>query len=132
MARNAGRFDPVKAGFRAWLYTIARNRVWDHFRRQKVAVLATAAGEEEALMVADPAPSPLDAAQSRESAARLAAAVEALPLAQRDAFVMVAHAGLSLQEVADITGAGLETVKSRLRYARETLRRTLADERPHG
>ena len=43
---------------------------------------------------------------------------------------MFAHAGLSLQEIAHATGVAVETAKSRLRYARATLRRTLAAERP--
>ena len=56
-------------------------------------------------------------------------AVEALPLEQRGVFVMFADSGLSLEEIAGVTGAARETVKSRLRYARDKLRQALAGER---
>ncbi len=42
---------------------------------------------------------------------------------------MFAQAGLSLAEIAHATGVSVETAKSRLRYARATLRRSLAGER---
>jgi RNA polymerase sigma-70 factor (ECF subfamily) len=129
ISKSAGAFDVDKARFPAWLFTIARNKVWDHFRRQKVAVLAQAQGDA-AMMVPDPGPTPLQQMESRELAQKLIAAIEALPLEQRGAFVMFAHAGLSLEEIAQATGVGVETAKSRLRYARATLRQTLADERP--
>ncbi|HEY3814748.1 MAG TPA: sigma-70 family RNA polymerase sigma factor [Caulobacteraceae bacterium] len=128
VARNASAFDARKASFPAWLYTIARNKVWDHFRRQKVTVLASH-DEDAAMRVPDPDPTPLDRVQSRELADKLVAAVDALPLEQRGAFVMFALSGLSLEEIALATGVGVETAKSRLRYARATLRRALADER---
>jgi RNA polymerase sigma-70 factor (ECF subfamily) len=128
VARNALVFDPDKASFRAWLFTIARNKVWDHFRRQKVAVMARA--EDEAAMRApDPGPTPLEEVLSRQLAQRLVAAVEALPLEQRGAFLMFSDAGLSLEEIARATGVAVETAKSRLRYARVALRRALAAER---
>jgi RNA polymerase sigma-70 factor (ECF subfamily) len=129
VSRSAAGFDPGRASFRAWLFTIARNKVWDHLRRQKLAVLAHVA-EDEAAMVADAGPTPLQQVESRELAQRLVSAVEALPLEQRGAFVLFAGAGLSLQEIAEASGVGVETAKSRLRYARATLRRMLADERP--
>jgi RNA polymerase sigma-70 factor (ECF subfamily) len=129
VSRNATAFDPARASFRAWLFTIARNKVWDHLRRQKVAVL-TSASEDEAVMVADAGPDPLQQVESRELAQRLVSAVEALPLEQRGAFVLFAGAGLSLAEIAEASGVGVETAKSRLRYARATLRRVLAGERP--
>jgi RNA polymerase sigma-70 factor (ECF subfamily) len=128
VSRNAAAFDPGKASFPAWLFTIARNKVWDHFRRQKVAVLASTE-DDGAMMVADPAPTPLEHVQSLELAQKLVAAVEALPLEQRGAFIMFAHAGLSLEEIATATGVAVETAKSRLRYARARLRLALAGER---
>jgi RNA polymerase sigma-70 factor (ECF subfamily) len=128
VARSASSFDPARASFRTWLFTIARRKVWDHFRRQRVTVLASAQ-IDAALTVADEGPTPLDQVQSRELAERVVAAVEALPLAQRDVFVLFAHAGLSLEEISEITDAGVETTKSRLRYARASLRAALAAER---
>jgi RNA polymerase sigma factor (sigma-70 family) len=128
VSRNAAAFDARKASFAAWLFTIARHKVWDHFRRQRVAVLASA-GDDAAMMVADDGPTPLEQVVSRELAQRLVAALEALPLEQRGAFVMFADAGLSLQEIASVTGVAVETAKSRLRYARATLRRAFAAER---
>jgi RNA polymerase sigma factor (sigma-70 family) len=128
VAKNAAAFDPAKASFPAWLFTIARHKVWDHFRRQKVAILASA-GDDAAMLVPDPGPTPLEEVQSRELAERLVTAVEALPLEQRGAFVMFAHAGLTLEEIASATGVAVETAKSRLRYAREKLRQALAGER---
>ena len=128
ISRNAAAFDPGKSSFRAWLFTIARHKTWDHFRRQKVAVLGSA-HEDAAMMVPDPGQTPLEQVQSRELAREIVGAVEALPLEQRGAFVLFAQAGLSLEEIAEVTGVGLETAKSRLRYARAKLRETLAGTR---
>jgi RNA polymerase sigma factor (sigma-70 family) len=128
VSRNAASFDPGKASFAAWLFTIARHKTFDHFRRQKIAVLASDLGEA-AMTVLDPGPSPLDHVQSRERAQEIVAAVEALPLEQRCVFVMFAEGGLSLEEIAQATGVAVETAKSRLRYARGKLRQLLAGER---
>lgn len=129
ISKNAAAFDPRKASFRAWLFTIARHKVWDHFRRHKAAVLASAE-DDAAMSVPDPEPTPLQQVESRELALKLVAAVEALPLEQRGAFIMFAHAGLSLEEIALATGVAVETAKSRLRYARARLRQALSGERP--
>ncbi len=128
ISKSAASFDPRQGSFSAWLFTIARHKTWDHFRRQKGAVLAS--GQEDAAMsIPDPGPTPLEQVQSRELAERLVAAVEALPLEQRGAFIMFADAGLSLEEIARATGVSVETSKSRLRYARARLRQALAGER---
>jgi RNA polymerase sigma-70 factor (ECF subfamily) len=46
---------------------------------------------------------------------------------QRDAFLLQQDSGLSLLEIAELTGAGVETVKSRLRYAVVKLRAALGE-----
>jgi len=128
ISKNAAAFDPLKASFLAWLFTIARRKVWDHFRRQKVAVLAS--GPDDAAMnLPDPGQTPLEQVQSRELAREIVAAVEALPLEQRGVFILFTDAGLSLEEIAQVTDVPVETVKSRLRYARAKLRQSLAGER---
>ena len=64
-------------------------------------------------------------AQSSELGAQLRAALAALPAEQRDAFLLQQEGGLSLAEIAELTGVGMETVKSRLRYATAKLRSAL-------
>lgn len=128
ISKGAAAFDASRASFPAWLFTVARNKVFDHYRRQKAAVLASAE-DDAAMTVADPGPTPLDQMQSRELAQRLVAAVEALPLEQRGAFVMFAVGGLTLEEIALASGVAVETAKSWLRYARAKLREALAAER---
>ena len=64
---------------------------------------------------------------SRQAAAQLRRLVEALPPAQREAFLLQAEGGLSLEAIAEATGTGRETVKSRLRYAFDKLRAGMKD-----
>ena len=131
VARQAASFDERKARFVTWLFTVARNKVMDHFRGHRGIVrLAGDLGEpaEAALdNLADaPAIDPERIAHNRQLATALLHAVQALPFAQRETFVLFAHHQLSLEEVAQITQVGLETARSRLRYARQTLRTRLA------
>ena len=129
ISRSAASFDPAKASFRAWLFTVARHKVFDHFRRQKVAVLASAGDDAVMNLIPDPQASPLDQVASRDLAQRLVNALEALPVEQRGAFIMFADAELTLEEIARASGVAVETAKSRLRYARAKLRQVFAGER---
>jgi len=63
---------------------------------------------------------------SGELGAQLRDALDALPDEQRHAFLLQYEGGLSLAEIAQLTGVGMETVKSRLRYATAKLRSTLS------
>src|SRR3546814_5786654 len=59
----------------------------------------------------------------------LAAAIEALPIEQREVLLLVCLEGLSYQETADMVGSPIGTVMSRLSRARTALRRALSEER---
>lgn len=128
ISSNAAAFDPGRASFAAWLFTVARHKTWDHFRRQKVTVMASSQ-DDAAMLVPDPGQTPLEQVQSRELAQEIVTAVEGLPLEQRGAFLMFVQGELSLEEIAQATGVAVETAKSRLRYARAKLRQALAGER---
>lgn len=105
------RYAP-SARFTTWLYTIAHNRLVDHWRRKELTLVAS--DEEELASVAS---DPARQAEAREALTRFAKALEELPAPQREAFLLHEEAGLTALEIAAVTGAEPEAVKSRLRYA---------------
>jgi len=107
-----GRYAPT-AKFTTWLYTIAHNRLVDHWRARGLALVSL---DDEDAAVAEPA-APPDAELDR-----LAAAIAGLPPAQREAFLLRVEAGLTVPEIAAATGSDEEAAKSRLRYAMNKLR----------
>ncbi len=119
------------AKFTTWLYRLAHNRLIDHYRASGQVHLVSADDEAHADVVAAlPAAQneqPERRAEARELGARLMDAVAALPAPQREAFLLQHEGGLSLAEIAELTGSGIETVKSRLRYATNKLRSELSD-----
>jgi RNA polymerase sigma factor (sigma-70 family) len=116
-----GRYTP-QAKFTTWLYTIAHNRLVDHWRRKGLSIVPL---EEEDLPGG--APDPARTLQGRQALERFAAALEGLPLAQREAFLLHEEAGLSLAEIAAATGTNEEAAKSRLRYAMAKLKAAVGD-----
>ena len=124
------RYTP-SARFTTWLYTIAHNRVVDHWRRRGLKVASLDAGNDADDPPFEPAAAPQDEPQRRaelnQQLRQLGAALEALPPAQREVFLLREEAGLSLPEIAQVTGVDLEAAKSRLRYALAKLREALGD-----
>ena len=118
------------AKFATWLYRIAHNRVIDHWRATGRVELVSAGDDDDDPLAAIPGSrndEPEVRARAREIGARLAAALATVPPAQREAFLLHQEGGLDLAEIAAITGAGVETVKSRIRYALDKLRAELED-----
>jgi len=123
-----------EARFTTWLYAIARNLCVDTLRkmarRQHPSLddpgpTGTPLGEQ----IGDPHPSAIGerAAASGEMGERIQAALLLLPEEQREVFLLREVAELPFQEIAAVTGVPENTVKSRMRYALERLRESLAD-----
>ncbi len=114
-ARRRYRHPPP---FRAWLFRIAHNHLVDHWRAQKPSAPlppGLAADEDH----------PGESLDEQARQARFRAAVDALPDDQREAIVLRLEAGLGVEQIAEVTGVGVETAKSRLRYATRKLKEAL-------
>jgi len=119
------RYRP-DAKFSTWLLQIAHNLMIDSFRRQR----PQASSEETETVLrnldAPESEQPERALSEFEQRRRLQLALEELPEEQRVAFLLRIESGLGLDEIGEITGAGRETVKSRLRYALARIRARFA------
>ncbi len=135
---HRAHYEP-RAKFSTFLYRIAHNCCVDHLRRaaalpphQRCEEGIEARAEEGGRRAIEPAnPSAPDAegpearAEQAELLARYREALERLPAEQRDVFLLYEQSGLTLEEIAAVTGVGAETAKSRLRYALAKLRSAL-------
>ncbi|MDZ7644444.1 MAG: RNA polymerase sigma factor [Woeseiaceae bacterium] len=117
------RYRPT-ARFNTWLYRIARNCFIDHLRRNK---RYGDGPPDDPDSRAAPGPGPDIGAEQARAREKLLAILETLPMEQRDAFLLREEAGLSVDDIATMTGVGHETVKSRLRYATRKLRAAFDD-----
>lgn len=106
--RESGRFS-------AWLFTIARNKLLDEFRRTNRWQSMTDDIQNKQKI-------PFAYTDTIEDVFNTS--LMTLPFEQREAFCLQQE-GFGLQEIANITRSGVETVKSRIRYAKNSLREQL-------
>lgn len=112
------RYRPT-AKFTTFLYRVAHNCFIDHIRRNK-RHQNTADIEPDTQQ--NPAEGPEIEVERSLARRRLESALGELPEEQRDVFLLHEEGGLSLDEIAHVTGVNRETAKSRLRYAVNKLR----------
>ena len=120
----------ARAKFSTLLYTIARNRVVDHYRSKKHAdsLLEERAARDLEMAWPDNSPGPDRVLDAKRKVARLKILISRLPQEQREAYLLHEEAELSVEEIARTTGVRKETAKSRLRYAFAKLRAGMGDD----
>jgi RNA polymerase sigma factor (sigma-70 family) len=118
------------AQFRTWLFTLARSRTVDFLRKKKPEISTEDFSDSQndwlSNQAADSGFGPVKQIEGREQASALLQALQTLPADQREAFLLQAEGGLSVDEIAATCQITFETAKSRLRYARSKLKSTLA------
>ncbi len=126
------QYQPL-ASFRTYLYQIARNRLLDLLRQPQAQLVDDATlfdhldqtghgGQADGLAGAGAD----TALEHRQRTRALHAAIHALPGEQKEALILQQFSGMSLEEIAELVAAPVETVKSRLRYAMKKLRQHYA------
>jgi RNA polymerase sigma factor (sigma-70 family) len=127
--RKRDRYDPAHSDARPWLYGIATNLVRRHRRvevRQLRALARTGADP-----VTESFAEAVDARLSARAVSRpLAAAIAALPVAQRDVLLLVTWAGLTYDQAGQALGVPHGTVRSRMNRARAKVREALGGTDP--
>ena len=126
---NAGAIEQVGA----WLYTVARNRIIDRYRKPRMASLEAMAADTEGETGFDFADfflrddnTPRTEHLRSQFWEKLHAALAELPEDQRQVFVWHELEALSFQDIAELTGDNVNTLISRKRYAVLHLRKRLA------
>lgn len=124
------------ASLTSWLFTVARNRITDHFRKKKTEAFSdrfvNSRDEDGApLMLEEILPSltrsPEDEYMRGVIWETIEACLDRLPEAQREVFVMNEFEDKSFKEISAITGEGINTLLSRKRYAVTYLREQLRE-----
>jgi RNA polymerase sigma-70 factor (ECF subfamily) len=100
-----------------WLCGIARHKALTALE----TVPPICHDEEAMLTVSDPAPSPEGHLYAQQRTAALRGAITALSREHREIIDLVYYRGKSIKEIADMLGIGLNTVKTRMFYARKRL-----------
>ena len=125
-----GRYE-ARAKFATYLFHIAHNCTIDFFRRDLIA----RRGAFPDGIDLQPEPEvpeyqrPDGIAELAEQQSALLAALGTLPHEQREAFLLHEETGLTIEEIARVTDVGVETAKSRLRYAIRKLKKSLVSAR---
>ncbi len=124
------------SSLRTWIYRIAlheasnQRRWWNRHKKQELTIDAPLENDEgETFCLADAlastSASPYDCAAHTELEQRITAALQTLPEAFREVVVLREMEGFGYEEIAEVLGVNIGTVKSRLTRGRAALREAL-------
>jgi RNA polymerase sigma-70 factor (ECF subfamily) len=109
-----------------WLFTVARN-LYVSYCRSRLVEDSHVAGFIGLWPCGSPRPSPFESTAATETGRRIEAALGALPVAYREALLLVAVEGLRPAEAAQVCGITPEAMRQRLHRARALMARRLDD-----
>jgi RNA polymerase sigma-70 factor (ECF subfamily) len=133
VVKNAPRWER-KAKFTTWMYTVARNFLIDEARKARFRrteslnqpLARDEDGGDERIDRVEAEQVPSDRiADSKRMREAIDEAVDALPDEQREVFCLRQYQGMAFKEIGLAVGVGENTVKSRMRYALQSLRKAL-------
>ncbi len=111
--------------FSTWIYKIAHNAAIDHLRRHAVrehSLTTGIDGERREISIESRRLTPEQESEKKEQRSEIESVVQLLPSAYRELIVLRHSQDLSYDEIAEVTGLPLGTVKNRLFRAREAMR----------
>jgi RNA polymerase sigma-70 factor, ECF subfamily len=116
--------------FSTWIYKIAHNSAVDHLRRnagRERSLVSGTEGDHYDLPIESSSLSPEQESERRERRLEIEAVVRSLPNAYRELIVLRHSQDLTYEEIVEVTGLPLGTVKNRLFRAREMMRQQFVD-----
>jgi RNA polymerase sigma-70 factor (ECF subfamily) len=116
--------------FSTWIYKIAHNAAIDHLRRTATREQSLVMGPENDqfdLPLESKRPSPEQESERKERRGEIESVVRALPSNYRELIILRHSQDLSYEEIVEVTGLPLGTVKNRLFRAREMMRQQFVD-----
>jgi RNA polymerase sigma-70 factor (ECF subfamily) len=122
--RSGGRYDRTRGSVRTWLLGVVHNRAIDAIRRTTVHDRLRAADEQAAERIEAPERTEVEAAR-REEARSVRTLIGALPNDQRRVIELAYFGGFTHEQIAEMLGAPLGTVKGRMRLALEKMRASI-------
>jgi RNA polymerase sigma-70 factor (ECF subfamily) len=114
--------------FSTWIYKIAHNAAIDHLRRHNAreqTLSSSDAPERSEVVLESRRLTPEQESERKERCSEIETVVQLLPHAYRELIVLRHSHDLSYDEIAEVTGLPLGTVKNRLFRAREAMREEL-------
>ncbi|HXM77355.1 MAG TPA: sigma-70 family RNA polymerase sigma factor [Thermoanaerobaculia bacterium] len=126
------RYNP-EFKFSTWLFRIAGNAAIDHLRKRRLRTIPLEPSDSEGQRVSSPeyrnlGPDPYATLRNAERGDAIASAIQSLPQEFRELIALRHFTGLSYEEIAEIKGMPLGTVKNKLFRARAVLKERLAGE----
>jgi RNA polymerase sigma-70 factor, ECF subfamily len=131
---SLSRYKP-EYKFSTWIYKIAHNSAVDHLRRHSTreqSLMKDFEGEQREISIESHRPSPEQESEREERRAEIEAVVRQLPSAYRELIVLRHSHDMSYDEIAEVTGLPLGTVKNRLFRARDAMRQEFTARGIHG